>query len=580
MRKLFFLFIVSFGYHSIDAQVKYKVTAGEEIKLKSMGTDLDMVAADNSGVYFSETYAKKESGFMKSNILTVVKLYKFDNKTFNKVWDETYDKELNGADFHSFASIEDNLFIFATEYIRKEKVYKVYGGRIDKNTGKLMEEMKELGTYDMETAKDDFGISFQQLVGTKDLLMVTDVSNYGRNILAFLVLDAKLKVKQRAFVNLNLDRDRFGLESMKYTMGGKIVILGREYERVPTGKKNKTKKVFKQYLITTYSKEGKKEKEIAVGQTDKYIVNGSLIEQPNGELLLAGFYSNEPNKSNLNGVFVSKIDIPNGKILISSFKEINEAMLGKDLEDSNDDDDDDEAKENKKIIKKAKDQGDDEDFPNEFIIRTILISPKDSSLVIAAEVYEHKSYSFTNSTMVNGSWRNTYVAVNQFINKDILVVNATKSGQINWVNVIPKSQFEESKRESNSPVSGWYGTSTYSFFLRGGGMPFFSSFISTITDNNKLVFVLNDHKNNTVVGKYGDKVKRISNFRKYSDVYGISIDLESGKMTKKMIAGNEDDFIMMPRHAYVVKDQVYIPTLRRGSLFSKSRIKVTKVEVN
>ena len=54
--KRFFLLAIMFcpGYFSFS-QTSYTLTWGEEIKLKKGTADLDIVAADNSGLYFSES---------------------------------------------------------------------------------------------------------------------------------------------------------------------------------------------------------------------------------------------------------------------------------------------------------------------------------------------------------------------------------------------------------------------------------------------------------------------------------------------------------------------------------------------
>ena len=83
---------------------------------------------------------------------------------------------------------------------------------------------------------------------------------------------------------------------------------------------------------------------------------------------------------------------------------------------------------------------------------------------------------------------------------------------------------------------------------------------------------------NNIIANYGDKVKTTYNFRKRSNAYGISIDLATGKMTKKVIAENTNDAILMPRHGLVVGNDVYIPSWRMHAL-AKTELKFAKVSV-
>jgi hypothetical protein len=117
-----------------------------------------------------------------------------------------------------------------------------------------------------------------------------------------------------------------------------------------------------------------------------------------------------------------------------------------------------------------------------------------------------------------------------------------------------------------------------SYFARSGGMPYYSSFTSLINKNN-LIIILNDHKENNAVVNYDDKVKTIYNFRKRSNTYGIAIDLTTGKMTRKYITANDEDLVMMPRHAYLVNNELYIPTWKQRAM-AKTEFKMTKIAVN
>ena len=150
-------------------------------------------------------------------------------------------------------------------------------------------------------------------------------------------------------------------------------------------------------------------------------------------------------------------------------------------------------------------------------------------------------------------WSTQWHYVHSFTNKDILVINADKEGNIRWINDIPKSQVEEITSSSRSGSGIGFGYDQGSFFAQSGGMPFYSSFARLIHNNN-LILLFNDHNSNNVMAEYGTKVKTISNFRKKSTVYAIAIDLATGKMTRKILGANNEETILMPRHAYVVGD--------------------------
>ena len=89
---------------------------------------------------------------------------------------------------------------------------------------------------------------------------------------------------------------------------------------------------------------------------------------------------------------------------------------------------------------------------------------------------------------------------------------------------------------------------------------------------------MNDHASNNVNAEYGDKVKTVSNFKKKSNTYGISIDLSSGKMIRKVVYPNNDDAILMPRHATVISNDIFIPSWGMHAM-AKTELKFAKITV-
>jgi hypothetical protein len=157
------------------------------------------------------------------------------------------------------------------------------------------------------------------------------------------------------------------------------------------------------------------------------------------------------------------------------------------------------------------------------------------------------------------------------------VINADKNGNIKWLNALPKSQREEVRSTSNGYGGFGFSYDRAGYFAASGGMPFYSSYKSLIHNNN-LIIVMNDHTSNNVNPEYGDKVKTVYNFRKRSNIYGVSIDLSTGKMTRKTVGSNNEETILMPRHAFVVNNELYIPSWRQHAL-AKTELRFAKIVV-
>ena len=576
MKKLLVAAVAAFSLLTSSAQTTtYKITWGEEMKLKKGTADLDIIAADNTGLYFTEQRINR-SMFSGSGP-SVYKLYKMD-KNFEEVFDKEYKKELKGLEFQSFQTTGNDLYMFATDYIKKTREFKVYGAKVDKATGDLVGDFAELGTYELESKKDDYEMKVTPVHNGNAFLMVSNISAKDRVSIGVSLLDKNLKKKESTVINLSFEPSLYQLADVQFTKNNKIILLGREFEETQIGKKKRKRLVFKQYVMAIYNADGKKEKDVALNADNRYIISGRLIEQANGQLLLAGFYSNEPKKEDLNGFYINRVDPDKGELLLSSFKEINSGMLGKAYEDQADDDD--EIKENKKQAKKAKDDDDEEEFPNSFIIKSVDINPADNSIIISSEVSRYSFYTYTtssyNATTRTWTYRTTYV--HRFTNQDILLINADQNGNIKWLNALHKSQLEEVRSSGNSYGGGLsFSYDRGGYFAQAGGMPFYSSYKSLIHNNN-LVLIMNDHTSNNVNPEYGDKVKTVSNFRKRSNAYGISVDLATVKMTRKIIASNNEETILMPRHAFVVNNELFVPSWRVKAL-AKTELKFAKISV-
>jgi hypothetical protein len=577
MKKIMIALLCIFSFTLSSFSQSYKVSWGEEIKLKKGTTDIDIIAADNTGLYFTEGRLKMKSYFVVgASYGTVYKLFKLD-KNFNEVFDKDYKKELKGYDFHSFQMLENDLFLFVTDYIKKEKLFKVYAAKIDKASGDLLGDFTEFGSYQLESKRDDYDMKVSSIQNGKAFLTVANISGKERVSLGVSVLDKNLKKKENAVIDIAIEPGRYSLQDVQLTRNNKIVVLGKEFEETTIGKKKKKRLVFKQYTMSIYNDKGRKEKDVDLVSGDKFIIGGKLVESPTGEMLLAGFYSNTSKKDDLNGFFINRVDPEKGELKLSSFKEINSAMLGKSFEDPMEEDDD--MKENKKNKQKAKDDDDQEDFPNSFEIKSVDINPADNSIIITSEVSQYSYYSYTTSSYNSStkSWTYQTNYVHRFTNKDILIINSDKDGNIKWMNDIPKSQLEEIRTSSSRGMGLSFSSDHSGYFASGGGMPYYSSFTRLMT-NNTLVILVNDHASNNVIAQYGDKVKTIYNFKKQSNAYGISIDLATGKMSKKMIAQNNTDAILTPRHALVVGNDIYMPSWRMHAL-AKTELKFAKISV-
>jgi hypothetical protein len=556
---------------------KYNINWGDQLKMKKGTTDLDITGADNTGYYFIEKRLKAGFGMAFGGSNISYKLIKFDN-SFEEEWDEDYNKELKGLEFLSIQPLDKDLYLFATDYVKKEKQYKVFGTKIDKSSGKLADEFKELASYERESRKDDFQAKLTKQLNGKNFLLVSDLTGKTHTSLAVTLLDPKLKQLSTTNINLEFEPGYYALQDVKY-VNDRIVVLGKSFEEVVIKRKRK-KKVFKSFVLAIYDLKGGKIKDIPLDVQDKFTLEGKLLELENNEVALSGFYSKDGKKRNLNGFFINKIDVAKGELTLSSTKEITSGMLGQNYSDDNDDNDDADETEKTDTKKSGDEEEEDEEFDNEFTIKSVDVNPLDGTFMIAAEISQVKlrvSTSYSPGAGGMGRSRTTYTYY--FKNQDILLICADKTGKIKWLNVIPKNQNERVSTSSGSPGFGLsFSVNAASYFAYGGGMPYHSSFKSTFV-KDKYIILYNDNKKNEDVAAYGDKVKSISNFKKRGEMFGLSFDLASGKTTKTPISAcSDDDVITMPRHSFVMGNSLIVPAWRQKGI-GKTIFKIAKVTI-
>ena len=461
--------------------------------------------------------------------------------------------------------------------IKRSRQFKVYGQKIDKSTGDLLGDFKELGDYELESKRDNYEMRVSPIKNGANFLMVSNISAKDRVSIGVLLLDKSLKKIQNAVIHLSFQPNLYALQDVMYTQNQKIVLLGKEFEETQIGKKKKKRLVFKQYVMAIYDNKGNKEKDVVLDSEDRFIISGKLIEQNNGDVMLGGFYSNSARKEDLNGFYINRVNTDKGELLVSSYKEINPEMLGKGYEDNSDEDD--ETKEDKKQAKNARDNDDEEEFPNSFIIRSVDINPADNSIMITSEVskYYYSYYSTSNYNMTTRRYTYTHYHTHRFINQDILLIHADAEGKIKWLNALPKSQMETISYSTNTNSGFYMYYDRSSYFAGSGALPYYSSYKSLLKDNI-LFIVMNDHTSNNVNANYGDKVKTVYNFRKRSNVYGIAIDLATGKMTRKIIGSNNEETILMPRHSFIVNNELVVPSWRMRTM-AKTQLRFAKISV-
>jgi hypothetical protein len=540
---------------------KVSVVWGENLKIKKGTTEMNIVTADKSGVYVQEEDLRP-FGFAHVNNRMKIKFRKFD-KDYNEVYELDYVDELKDKEFNRIVPFKDKLFLFADDYDKKARQFITYAVELDKSSGRIKGALKEIAVIPRDDRNDRYDFIVVPTVDSSAMVLVADISNKAYVRIKVAVMNESLEPVSNTDINLSFAKDTYELDDLLYTMDSKIVVTGKVFEEVQVNKK-RTRKVFKKVSLERFNLEGKKEAEFPTITGGKMLLSAKVVTNANRDVFVCGYYTNDFKDKKVNGIVVNRINPLNGEVIMASEKAIDPSMIGKFTED--------DTEETEKKGKSKELEGELEGFASNYRFKKVIIG-QDNSIILIAEQYEVDIRTSVQTNTVNGQIQTRTTTTYYYTSGDIMTTLIGSDGNIKFSSVIPKRQ-RESTGMSSSSVG--YGIVFSGSFFVTGGMPFYSSF-NCIPYRNKLFFFFNDHGDNGAVTQQGQSAKKVSNFSK-SDCYSLMLDMETGKVTRKMLFTNNDEPTAMVRHGMVLNNELYLVALR-WSMLGKSTIKLGRIQV-
>lgn len=557
----------------ISYSQKPKIDWGEEFRLKKGSTNLDVVYADNSGVYLQESHMALKSYFVISASMrlsgTLIKL----DKSLNEVFRNDFNKELKGKEFEQFFVFRKKVMIVASDYNRKEKTLGLFVAEINNASGELASDWQPLVTFQKDEKNDDIDFKVSLNSDSTKMIIVSSVTGKEKNTYQVQEFDSKMKSTGKATTITNeFEKNTYELEDVLYTLDKKIWLVGRVYE-YQEGKRKKSRFLdFANYNIRMYDNEGKQQAEVNTSINGKWLINTKVVQKEDKDVLLAAFYNNTKRGKTIDGMLVQRIDHLTGKVLTTSEKEINNSMLTTSAEETPEDEDDEkesrsERKERERLDK-IKDEG--EAFSRYMQFKNIFYTA-DQGVIVLAEKYHfyvHTTTSYTPATATSaGSSSTTSYSVYEC--GDLLMCKIDKAGDINWMQVLPKEQ-----REVNTRGAGGIN-SFQTFFVTNN--PLYASFGAIDTDKS-IHILFNDNPKNATVLQPGQRVKTTTRFGK-SDCFIVTVDKLTGKYTRRPFYSNTDVPTSMPGLGAVIGSNMYIVG-REDRVLGKTKIAVAKITLN
>lgn len=564
------LLLPAFFFISIIAIAqKATVNWGSEFKMRKGSTELSVIKADSEGVFLKESHSALKSYFVIGATLrlsaTLVKL----NKNLEEIYRSDFDKELKGKEFEDFYFLNDKLFLLAMDYNKSDKRLSLYASEINKKSGGLSSTWKELDSWYKESNKDeiDFRVGYNN--DSTKMVIVSRVLAKEKNEYFVREFDATLKpTTKKLKITNEFDANTFKLEDVLITNNGNITMIGREYE-YREGKKKKAKFLdFKNYLIRIYKPDGKLLKELNMEVNAKWLMSTKLMQIKDKAIVLAGYYSNTKKGKEINGMLVQRINPEDGTIISTSEKELNTSLIN--IEDEEDEEETKEERKERERLEKLRDEEDG--FSRYYRFRNF-IPTDDGGVIILAESYN--TFTRTATTPRSNFAPSVTSFYTVFQSGDMMISKVDNTGNLSWLNVVPKLQ-NETLAHGYSAGGGGFGLDNY--FSHSSGLPYYSGFVSMpVAGKNAIAVFLNDNKANADVVTLGKKRRIVSNFNK-SHCFMLTIDADKGSVNRKFIFSNNDIPPATIRLGVELDNNLYVVGRQNRSL-GKTKIVVGKIVV-
>jgi hypothetical protein len=572
------LLLACIGFSITCLAQKPVIKWGEEFKLRKGSSDLEVVLVDQTGAYLQESHRALKGYFVvAATTRESASLVKVD-KNLTEVFRNDFNKELRGKEFEQFFPFEDKLFLISSDYSRRDRTQTIYASAVNKSTGELTGEFKEMALFQKEEKGDDIDFKITYNADSTHIVLVSSIKGKERNEYKVQEFDKNLRAIGKP-VNLTneFEAKKYQLEDLLYLTNHKILLVGRMYE-YEEGKRKRAKFLdFTNYNIRLYDEKGKQQTEINTTINGKWLNSTKLVQEKNKDLVLAAFYSNNKKGKTIDGLLVQRIDVNDGTIISTSDKQINNSLLSSD-DDNGDDDtaDADEDKDERKArenLNKLKDEG--EGFSKYMQFRNIFYTADNGVIILAEQYHHYVTVSQSNpgaigmASMGAGSSTTTY----HYLSGDMMMCKIDAAGNISWLQILPKDQRETIQISGSSSYMGPF-TFSFSGFFDEGNMPFYSGFGAMQTDGNIQV-IFNDSPKNASVTQAGQKRKKIYRYAK-SDCFVLSIDAISGKLTRNQFFSNSEVPTAMPRLGSIINNEMYMVG-KTDRVFGKTKIAVAKI---
>ncbi len=484
---------------------KVKVSWGPEIKLSRRVTLNDIVGFDESGYYaILEKNPLLMGAYYSGGVASAYKTFTLAHFNTRMAPAGSVDMDLksNGKkrNFEFIIYLDGKLYVFSSFKNQKLKKNFLFVQSLDKKTLLPANDLTKVAEIDYSRSllKYNPGTFYYRLSNDKSKVLIYYSLPYKRGEserFGLYVFDNKLNPLWHKEVTLPFRDEFFEFDNYEVDNKGNVYLLGRV-----TQEKSKFLRQGKpdyKFLILGYNAENQNAKLYRVEVEGKTLTDMQIAINENEDIICSGFYSSGEN-FNIEGSYFLKINGRTKEIELNAFKEFGIDFITQNMT----------SKEERKAKRKAKKGKNTKLF--QYDLGDIILKD-DGGAVLVGEQY-HVEYSQV-STGPSGGSR----TISHYFYNDIIVVNISPEGKIEWVQKIPKRQ---------ETVNDFGFHSSYALAVVG----------------DKLYFIFNDNPKNL----YYKEGSMLYKFKKQKESLAIVVTLDrDGTQTRQALVSSREAGVLI-----------------------------------
>jgi hypothetical protein len=344
------------------------------------------------------------------------------------------------------------------------------------------------------------------------------------------VYDDQLKKLWEKNITFPRPRNTFSIQNKRIEDDGTIYIRGIEIQaRSEARQSRRSGKPDYQYYIYRLAENGADLTEIPLTLEDKFITDVTASTTSNGDIVLAGFYS-EKGTFSIKGVFYQRINGQTEEVLIRKITEFDKAFITQYA-----------SERDLRQMEKRERRGDEPEL-FEFDMDNFLLREDGGGTLVAEQYFVY----IEPQTSIGPNGQIITSTIDHYFYNDILVLNFNAVGDLVWKCKIPK-------RQHTTNDNGYY--SSYALMIQG----------------DKLFFIYNDNPYNLTLEENEAPINFYSNRRELAVVIAeVTVD---GKLTRELLLTTErGEVIVRPKVCEQTGANEMVLYSERTSVFQFSRV--------